>query len=253
MAFFFPSSTSTSTTTSLSSSPLPVLRPLDSENESDEQSYNNESPKHDIPTTQSGFAIFGLLSQISGASVSDMSSLEDSSESEAESSWTQRAAFGNDEDRRFMNTMSSRSTREGARSSSRRRHQSPEAHGVVELHGPSAGTSQSAHVHHQTSRTFESNDASPINQVKGKETAKRRGRSSRHRHGSIEGDRNARRETKLRTRRKYVFEPFICTFPFLSIFFFLPFINFLQHGIFSLLSYSVSDWLVRGSYLLGRY
>jgi len=214
MAFFLPSSTSTSTTTSLSSSPLPVLRPLDSEDESEES--HNESLMHQSDnnaTARTGFTMFGLLSRqidyISGASASDISSLEESSESEVES-WSQRVTVGDDDGER-----SPRSTREDARSPSRRR-RSPQIHEVVESHEPSAGTSQSAGLH-QTPRTFEPNLASSTNQIEEEEAVKRRRRSSHRRHGSTEANRSARRGVKLRNRRDHVFEGFISRDFFLII------------------------------------
>jgi len=213
MAFFLPSSTPTSTTTSLSSSPLPVIRPLDSDDESKQSHDGNGSLRHrrsdDFPSTRSGFTMFGLLSRrieyISGASASDISSLE-SSESEAESLWTRRATFGDDEDEfddRHTNTRTSRSTRD-ARSPSWRRH-SPDIHDpVVELSVGRTGPP-----------TSEPNVASSTYQIEGEEeTVKRRNR----RHGSTEVDRSSARRVKLRNRRdSHVYEAFISRDFFLVI------------------------------------
>lgn len=219
MAFFLPSSASTSTTASLSSSPLPVIHPLDSDDESERSHDGNESLRHrqsdDISTTQSGFTMFGLLNRridyISGASASDISSLEGSSESEGESSWTRRATYGYDDgDGEDRSTRMSRSAREDARSPSRRK-RTPDIHDPV-YEGTSG--SHGVRVHHQTGRTSasEPNIAPSTNQVEGEETVKRRGRRSRH--GSTEVDGNTRREVKLRKRRDShsKFEGFICTF-----------------------------------------
>ena len=219
MAFFLPSSTSTSTTTSLSSSPLPVLCSLDSE---DENSHDdNESLRYrqsdDFPSTRTGFTMLGLFNRrieyISGASASDISSLESSSESEVEL-WTRRATYGDDEDDRHTNTRTSRSTRD-ARSPSGRG-QSPDniRYPVAQL---SVGTSRShgarSTTDHHTgpSSTSEPNVASPTNQIEGEETVKRR---RNRRHGSTEVDRRRRtRRVKLRKRRdSHFYEGFICKY-----------------------------------------
>ena len=216
MAFFLPSSTSTSTTTSLSSSPLPVLRSLDSEDESRQSHDGDGSLRHrrsdDSPSTRSGFTMFGLLSRrieyISGASASDISSLE-SSESEVES-WTRRATFGDDGDEdefddRHTNTRTSRSTRD-ARSPSGRR----SADNIVAELGVGTSRSLGARTtdHAGPSSTSEPNVASPTNQIEGEETVKRR---RNRRHGSTEVDRSRTRRVKVRNRRdSYVYEGFIC-------------------------------------------
>ena len=215
MAFFLPSSASTSTTTSSSSSPLPVIHPLDSDDESERShdDHGNESLRHhqsnDIPTTQSGFTILGLLSRridyISGASASDISSLEESSESEGESSsWTRRATIGDDRD--APSTRMSRSTREDARSPSRRRRQSPD---IPVPEPPIAGTSESYGVRvHQMTSASEPNVVPSRNQIEEEETVKSRRRRRTH-----EVDRHARRQVKTRHRRDSpVFEGVICTF-----------------------------------------
>lgn len=219
MAFFLPSSTSTSTstTTSLSSSPLPVLRPLDSEDESKQSHDGNGSLRHrqseDFPSTRSGFTMFGLLSRridyISGASASDISSLE-SSESEVES-WTRRSTFGDDNDDEFdrhTNTRTSRSTRD-ARSPSGHSLSPDIHHPVAEL---SVGTSRShgaRTTHHTGPSTSEPNVASSTNQIEGEETVRRR---RNRRHGPTEADRSRTRRVKLRNRRNSnVYEAVICT------------------------------------------
>lgn len=234
MAFFLPSSTSTSTTTSLSSSPLPVLRPLDSEDESRQSHDGNGSLRHqsdDFPSTQSGLTMFGLLSRrieyISGASASDISSLE-SSESEVES-WTRRATFGDDDDDRHTNTRTSRSTRDARSPSGRRRSQDNIHDPVAEL---SVGTSRS-HGARTTGTdrtgpsTSEPNVASSTNQIEGEEIIKRRRNRS---HGSTEVDRRSARRVKLRNRRdSYDYQGFICKYVLKnllstwSIFFLFPF------------------------------
>jgi len=227
MAFFLPSSASTSTTTSLSSSPL---RRLDSDHSDDD---GNESLRHqrsdDIPTTESGFTMFGLLSRridyISGASASDISSLEESSESEGESSsWTRRATFGEGEDEdRGTSTRMSRSTREDARSPTRRRPPSPDIYDddpsvPQEPNHSGRSGSQGALVVHRTGRisTSEPNVVSSANQNESEETGRRR----RRRHGSTEEDvRNSRRVVKSRNRRRHshVFEGYISRDFFLII------------------------------------
>ena len=221
MAFFLPSSTSTSTTTSLSSSPLPVLRPLDSEDESKQSHDGNGSLRHrrsdDFPSTQSGFTMFGLLSRISGASASDISSLE-SSESEDES-WTRRATFGDDEDEfddRHRNTRPScsHSTRDARSPSGRGRSPHNIHEPVAEM---SVGTSRSHGAQARTttdhtgpSSTSEPNVASSTNQIEGEETVKRR---RDRRHDSTEVDRGSARRVKLRNRRDFhVYEGFICKY-----------------------------------------
>jgi len=210
MTFFLPSSASTSTTTSLSSSPLPVLRSLESEDESENDHNEPTSPQWhqsgDVPRARNGLTMFGLFSlpanYLSGASDSEISSFEDDSESEVESSWTRRATFGDDNDDR--DTSLPRSTREDAGSPSRRRHQNPQIHEVVELPGPNAGTSQSLHAVQQTESW---NVASPTNQTEGEESTNRRGRRRSHRrHDSAE---SARREVKLGNRRGHVFDALI--------------------------------------------
>ena len=221
MAFFLPSSTSSSTTTSLSSSPLPVPRSLQSEDEDkrtqNELASGQRNRSDDIPTALSRLTVFGLLTRrISGASDSEISSLEEDTESEVESSWTRRATFGDDTDGR-----SPRSTRrEDARAPSRghrhrhHHHQQQQQQSPLiremELPGPSAGTSHSVHVQRQTP---ESNVAySSTNQIEGEEAINRRRRRSHRRHDSTEMDRSARREAKLHSRRRrHVFEAFICT------------------------------------------
>ena len=210
MAFFL--SSPTSTATSLSSSPRLVSRSLESEDDSERN--HNEPLKHrsnDISMTRSGFSMFGLLSRLeylSGASASEISSLEESSESEIESSWTRRATLGEDDGDRDSNRMSRRSTREDARSPSKRRRKSPEIHDVVELHEPGTRTSRSTNVHPQ--RPSHSNVAFPTNEIEGEELVNRRRRRSHYRrHSSTEVDRSTRREAKLRNRRAHVF---ICTF-----------------------------------------
>ena len=233
MTFFLPSSTSTPTT-SLSPSPPPVLASLqDSEDES-ERGYNGAAfelrhGSDDISIARSGFTMFGLLSQriedyLSGESASEVSSLEDDSESEVESSWTRRATFGDDDDDRDSgdrdtNTRSPRSTREDARSPSRRQHgRSPQqSHEVVELQGRSVRV-------HQPRGTPESNVAFSTNQIEGEEAVRRRKRS-RNRHDSTEIGQSARRETKLRHRRGHtsVVEALICTFQSYQL---APFIDF---------------------------
>ena len=235
MTFFLSSSASTSTTTSLSSSPL---RRLDSDDSDDD---GNESLRHqrsdDIPTTQSGFTMFGLLSRridyISGASASDLSSLEESSESEGESSWTRRATLGDgDGEDRNASTRIFRSTREDARSPSRRC-RSPDIHDV---HEPSAGTSK-GHVNQTIGRTSasEPNFVPSTNQVEEEEPAERR---RRRRRSSPKVYRNTRREVTPRKRHdsRIFFEGFICTLPkkFQCLAFnFLLYVNSLQHEIFS--------------------
>jgi len=207
MAFFLPSSSSSSTTTSLSSSPLPVLHPLDSEDES----RNELLPMHQSNNrTQGGFAMFGRqLDYISGASSSDMSSFDESSESDVESLWT----HGSDnEDER-----SPRATREDARSPSRRRRQSPQIDQVAHL-AATAGTSQNARVHQSTPRTSEPNVAPSTNQIEEEEAVKRRRRNSHRRRGSTEVDRRStRREAKRRNRHDYVFDGFLSRDFFLII------------------------------------
>ena len=250
MAFFLPSSTSTSTTTSLSSSPLPVLRQLDSEEEDESrQSHDGNGSSslrhrrsHDSPSTQSGFTMFGLLSRrieyISGASASDISSLESSSESEVES-WTRRAGGDEDEfdddDRHATNTRrrTSRSTRDASNPSGHGRspgninnnNQAHDDRPVVELSvgtSRSHGATQAARAittatdqHHtgqpSTTTTIEPNVvvvASSANQVEGEETVKRR----RDRTGEV--DRSRYRRVKVRSRRRdsHVYEAFICKY-----------------------------------------
>jgi hypothetical protein len=222
MAFFLPSSASASTTTSSSSSPLPVIRPLDSDDESEpsHDDHGNESHRHSnhSPTTQSGFTILGLLNRridyISGASASDISSLEESSESEGESSsWTRRATFG-EEDHDAPSTRMSRSTREDARSPSRRRRRSPD---IPVPEPPIAGTSENHGV--RMTSASEPNVVPSRNQIEEEETVKRRRRRRTH-----EVDRHARRQVKLRHRRDSpVFEGVICTFQtFHGLILFLP-------------------------------
>ena len=240
MAFFLPSSTSTSTTTSLSSSPLTGLRQLDSEDESTESHDGNGSLRHrrsdDFPSPQSGFTMFGLLSRrieyISGASASDISSLESSSESEVES-WTRRDEDededeDDEDDDRHRNTRrrTSHSTRDARSPSGRGR--SPDniiqvhddaGHPVVEL--LSVGTSRSHGAtrtittttdHTGSSTTREPNIvASSTNQIEGEETVKRKG--NRTRHDSTEVDRSRGRRVILRNRRReHAYEAFICKY-----------------------------------------
>ena len=224
MAFFLPSSTSTSTTTSLSSSPLPVLRPLDSEDESRQSQDGNGSLRRrqsdDFPSARNGFTMLGLLSErieyISGASASDISSLESRSESEVES-WTRRATFGDEDDRHTNTRRTSRSTRDARSPSGRgQRGQSPDHHDpVAEL---SVGTSRShgartSTTDHHTgpSSTSEPNVVSSTNRIEGEETVKRR---RNRRHGSTEVDRRRRtRRVKLRNRRdSHFYEGFICKY-----------------------------------------
>ena len=233
MAFFLPSSTSSSTTTSLSSSPLHVLRQLDSEDESGHSHDGDGSLRHrrsdDSPSTRSGFTMFGLLNRrieyISGASASDISSLESSSESEVES-WTRRAddedEFDDVDDRHTNTRRTSRSTRD-ARSPTRRG-RSTDNNDIQKVHVDppvvelSVGTgrrdgARTAIItdHTGPSTATEPNDviASSTNQVEGEETEKRRSR----RRGSTEVlDRRRTRRVKVRNRRRYsnVYEPFIC-------------------------------------------
>ena len=234
MAFFLPSSTSTSTTTSLSSSPLPVLRQLDSEDESRQSDDGNGSLRHrrseDFPSIRGGFTMFGLLSPrieyISGASASDISSLESSSDSEVES-WTGRATFGDEmeedefddvDDVRHTNTRrTSRSSRD-ARSPSRRE-RSPDNNIQVHDEPPemevSVGTSERRDAarttttdHAGPSTTTEPNVvASSTNQIEGEETVKRRRNRS---YGSRGVDRRSARRVKLRHRRRD--SPYICKY-----------------------------------------
>ena len=253
MAFFLPSSTSTSTTNSLSSSPLPVLRQLDSEDESGQSDDGNRSLRHrrsdDFQSTRSGFTMFGLLSRrieyISGASASDISSLESSSESEVES-WSRRATLGDvddeaedefdDVDDRHTNTRrrTSRSTR-GARSPSGRRRsadniiQVHDDHPVVELsvgtspsHGgartiTAATTTTDHHTGPSTISEPNLNVAPSTNQIEGEETVKRRGHRTTH--GSTEVGRRSNRRVKLRNRRRdsHFYEGYICKYAFLNI------------------------------------
>ena len=196
MAFFLPSSTPTSTTTSLSSSPLPVLRPLDSEDESRQSPDGNRSLRHhpsdDLPSTRSGFSMFGLLSRrieyISGASDSDISSLE-SSESEVESR-TRRATFGDDEDEFDDDGTNTRTTRDARSPSGRRR--SPD-----NIHDPAAELS-----------VGRSRSQGATNQNAGEEIVKRR-----RNHSSTQGGRRSARWVKLRNRRdSHVYEAYICKY-----------------------------------------
>ena len=252
MAFFLPSSTSTSTTNSLSSSPLPVLRQLDSEDESGQSDDGNRSLRHrrsdDFQSTRSGFTMFGLLSRrieyISGASASDISSLESSSESEVES-WSRRATLGDvddeaedefdDVDDRHTNTRrrTSRSTR-GARSPSGRRRsadniiQVHDDHPVVELsvgtspsHGgartiTAATTTTDHHTGPSTISEPNLNVAPSTNQIEGEETVKRRGHRTTH--GSTEVGRRSNRRVKLSNRRRdsHFYEGYICKYAFLK-------------------------------------
>ena len=188
-------------------------RSLQSEDEGErtqnELASGQRNKSDDIPTALSRLTVFGLLTRrISGASDSEISSLEEDTESEVESSWTRRATFGDDTDGR-----SPRSTRrEDARAPSRRHHHHQQSPLIreVELPGPSAGTSHSVHVQ----QTPESNVAYSTNQIEGEEAMNRRRRRRSHRrHDSTKMDRSARREAKLRSRRRrHVFEAFICTF-----------------------------------------
>ena len=239
MAFFLPSSTSTSTSTSLSSSPLPVLRQLDSEDESRQSDDGNGSLRHrrseDFPSSRNGFTMFGLLSPrieyISGASASDISSLESSSDSEVES-WTGRATFGDEveedefddvDDVRHTNTRrTSRSTRD-ARSPSRRE-RSPD--NIIQVHDeppeiepPEMEVSVGTSERHDAARTTTTDHAGPstttepnvvassTNQIEGEETVKRRRNRS---HGSRGVDRRSTRRVKLRNRRRD--SPYICKY-----------------------------------------
>ena len=268
MAFFLPSSTSTSTstTTSLSSSPLPVIRPLDSEDENHEDgsdgSLRHRRSDADFPSTRSGFTtMFGLLNRrieyISGASASDISSLE-SSDSEVEL-WTRRATDEDEFDDRHTNTRrTSRSTRD-ARSPSGRWRSPDNVHDdpLVEL---SVGTSRSpgGGAPSRTSTTedhtgpgpststSEPNDvvASPTNQIEGEEIVTVKRRRNRRRHGSTEVDHRRRsRRVKLRNRHDshLYYDGFICklhilqkkmllTSPFFL--FYLPPIRFTQKKTF---------------------
>lgn len=299
MAFFLPSSTSTSTstTTSLSSSPLPVIRPLDSEDENHEDGNDGSLRHHrsdaDFPSTRSGFTtMFGLLNRrieyISGASASDISSLE-SSDSEVEL-WTRRATDEDEFDDRHTNTRrTSRSTRD-ARSPSGRWRSPDDVHDdpLVEL---SVGTSRSrgGGAPSRTSTTedhtgpgpststSEPNDvvASPTNQIEGEEIVTVKRRRNRRRHGSTEVDHRRRsRRVKLRNRHDshLYYDGFICKFtkknccclPLFFLFylppirftqkklFFFFYIHSMQHEIFSLLLLYVLDWLVLGWCLLVR-
>ena len=241
MAFFLPSSTSTSTTTSLSSSPLPVLRQLDSEDESRQSDDGNGSLRHrrseDFPSIRGGFTMFGLLSPrieyISGASASDISSLESSSESEVES-WTGKATFGDDDNeedefddgddvRHADMRRTSRSTRD-ARSPSRRG-RIPDNNIQVHDEPPVMEVSVGTSLRHDAARTQATTDhagpstttepnvvASSTNQIEGEETVKRRNRS----HGSRGVDRRSARRVKLRNRRRDS-PAYICKYAFYNL------------------------------------
>ena len=238
MAFFLPSSTSTSTTTSLSSSPLPVLRQLDSEDESRQSDDGNGSLRHrrseDFPSIRGGFTMFGLLSPrieyISGASASDISSLESSSESEVES-WIGKATFGDDDNeedefdgdddvRHADMRRTSRSTRD-ARSPSRRG-RIPDNNIQVHDEPPVMEVSVGTSLRHDAARTQATTDhagpstttepnvvASSTNQIEGEETVKRRNRS----HASRGVDRRSARRVKLRNRRRDS-PTYICKYAF---------------------------------------
>ena len=241
MAFFLPSSTSTSTTTSLSSSPLPVLRQLDSEDESRQSDDGNGSLRHrrseDFPSIRGGFTMFGLLSPrieyISGASASDISSLESSSESEVES-WTGKATFGDDDNeedefdgdddvRHADMRRTSRSTRD-ARSPSRRG-RIPDNNIQVHDEPPVMEVSVGTSLRHDAARTQATTDhagpstttepnvvASSTNQIEGEETVKRRNRS----HASRGVDRRSARRVKLRNRRRDS-PAYICKYAFYNL------------------------------------
>jgi hypothetical protein len=253
MAFFLPSSTSTSTSTSLSSSPLPVLRQLDSEDES-RQSHDdgNASLRHrrsdDFPsTTRRGFTMFGLLSRqieyMSGASASDISSLEENSSESEDESWTRRATFGDDEAEEDGDEFdddddddmrrASHSTRDARSPSGRGR--SPVNNNIQVSNddrmvvGLSVGTSQrnlgaaraitttttttgtANHTGPSTASEPNAVVASSTNQIEGEETVKRRNLT---RHDTREVDRSRGRRVKPRNRRRDSsgYEGFICKY-----------------------------------------